>query len=188
MLTLDQEFKDIIYAAQDLSRDGYDNCIFIRCDFTKADLADISFTDCTFNQCDFSMANMDNIGLKDVQFIECKFVGTDLSKCSPFLLKMSFDNCQMDLSIFSEMKLKSTIFRDCQLKEADFTGSDLTEASFQDSDLSRAIFKNTNLTKTNFSLAQNYTLDPSKNILKKTIFSKNGVMGLLSNFDIKIVD
>jgi fluoroquinolone resistance protein len=85
------------------------------------------------------------------------------------------------------LKLKGTEFDNCSLKEADFTDCDLTEASFDFSNLERAIFQNCNLTKTDFREAKSYSFEPSQNILKKTKFSKDGVMGLLSRYDI-IVD
>ena len=90
----------------------------------------------------------------------------------------------MDLSQLSKLKLKGTEFKNCSMKEADFTDSDLTNASFDFSNLERAIFQNCNLTKTDFREAKNYSFEPSQNALKKTKFSKNGVMGLLSRYDI----
>ena len=85
------------------------------------------------------------------------------------------------------MKLKGTMFNNCSMKEVDFSECDLTESSFDSSNLDRAIFQNCNLTKADFREAKYYSFDPSLNTLKKTKFSKDGVMGLLSRFDI-IVD
>ncbi len=184
MTILDKTFNNIEFEAQMLSGDRYDNCEFLDCKFSKADLADISFMECTFKICDFSMAKMDNAGIKDVSFVECNFLGVDLSVSSPFLWKAGFDNCKMDLIIASNMNLKGTRFTNCSLKEADFTGANLTSASFDDSNLERAIFHRTNLEKTDFRMASNYTFDPSSNTLKKTQFSASGIMGLLSSYDI----
>jgi len=182
----DQSFKNINFEGQMLSRNGYDNCEFINCQFSNADFADVSFMECTFKICDFSMGKMDNAGIKDVSFEECNFLGVDLSVCSSFLWKASFDDCQMDLIIASGMKLKGTIFSNCSLKEADFTEADLTSASFDGCNLERAIFQQTNLEKTDFRNAVNYTFEPGANILKKTQFSSSGVMGLLAAYDIVV--
>ena len=180
----DEIFKNIEFDGQQLSRDGYDNCEFIECRFSKADLAEISFMECTFRICDFSLGKLDYVAFKDVAFEECNFLGVDLSVCSPFLWKASFENCQMDLIIASKMKLKGTSFNKCSLKEADFTESDLTSASFDGCNLERAIFQGTNLEKTDFRQAVNYSFEPGRNLLKKTRFSASGIMGLLSAYDI----
>jgi len=184
MRILDQTFKNVVFEKQMLSRDGYDNCEFIDCKFSDADMADVSFMECTFQICDFSMGKMDNAGIKDVSFEECNFLGVDLSTSSPFLWKACFDDCQMDLTIFSGMNLKGTNFSNCSMKEADFTEANLTLVTLDNCNLERAIFSGTNLEKTDFRKALNYSFDPSINLLKKTQFSTSGVMGLLSNHDI----
>ena len=184
MRILDQTFTNITFEGQMLSREGYDNCDFIDCNFSKADFTDVSFIDCTFKICDFSLAKMDNARIKEVEFVECNLIGVDLSVCSPFLWKANFHDCQMDLIIASGMKLKGTTFSSCSLKEADFSSADLTSASFDNSNLERAIFNNTNLEKADFTSALNYAFEPGNNILKKTRFSSEGIMGLLSNYDI----
>ena len=186
MRVSEETFTNIKFEEQMLSRDGYADCEFIDCKFSDADLADVSFMDCIFKVCDFAMGRLDNVGFKDVEFIDCNFLGLDLSVCSPFLWKASFKNCQMDLIIAADMNLKGTKFENCSLKEADFSRANLTEASFEGCDLTRAIFEGTNLEKTDFGEAINYSFDPGKNILKKTIFSSSGVKGLLSGFDIII--
>ncbi|MDF1698045.1 MAG: pentapeptide repeat-containing protein [Saprospiraceae bacterium] len=186
MKIFDQTFEHINFDRQLLSREGYDNCIFKNCTFSTADFADVSFMECTFKICDFSLAKMDNASIKDVSFIGCNFIGVDLSVCSPFLFKARFEECQMDLIIATKMKLKGTHFTNCSLKEADFSECDLSYVLFDKCNLERAIFHRTNLEKTDFRTAVNYTLDPSNNTLKKTIFSPAGVKGLLSSFDIII--
>jgi fluoroquinolone resistance protein len=188
MKILDQTFQNIDFDRQMLSREGYDNCEFIDCTFSSADFADVSFMDCNFKVCNFSLTKMDNARIKDVTFFGCNFIGVDLSVCSPFLWKASFDECQMDLIIAKEMNLKGINFTNCSLKEADFTEANLTSATFDNCNLERAIFHRTNLEKTDFTSAINYSFDPAGNILKKTLFSSSGVRGLLAPFDIIIRD
>jgi uncharacterized protein YjbI with pentapeptide repeats len=186
MKILDQTFQNIDFDSQMLSRDGYDYCEFIDCTFSSADFADVSFMECNFKVCNFSLAKMDNAGIKDVTFFGCNFIGVDLSVCSPFLWKASFEECQMDLIIAREMNFKGTQFINCSLKEADFTEANLTSVSFENCNLERAIFLRTNLEKTDFSEAFGYSFNPAANTLKKTLFSTSGVRGLLSSFDIII--
>lgn len=182
----DQTIKNVHFEGQMLSKDGYDNCEFINCQFTNADFADVSFIECTFRLSDFSMSKLDHAGIKDISFIECNFLGVDLSACSSFLWKANFEDCQMDLIIASGMNLKGTSFTNCSLKEADFTEANLKEVTFDGCNLERAIFQQTNLEKTDFRKANNYTFEPSNNILKKTKFSSSGIMGLLASHDIII--
>lgn len=188
MKILDQTFENIVFQSQMLSREGYDNCVFINCTFSNADFGDVSFMDCCFNVCNFSLAKMDNVQIKDVLFKSCNLIGVDLSVCSSFLFKAAFDDCQMDLIIATGIHLKGTHFTHCSLKEADFTEANLTSASFEGCNLDRAIFAKTNLEKTDFTKAVNYTFNPSNNILKKTKFSSSGIRGLLAPFDIIVED
>lgn len=68
----------------------------------------------------------------------------------------------------------------------DFTETQLTETLFDSCDLQSAIFENCNLEKADLRTAINYTLDPEKNNITKAQFSKDGVLGLLTKFDIRI--
>ena len=84
------------------------------------------------------------------------------------------------------MRLKETVFENCSLKEVDFSNADLAKASFSDSDLTNANFENTNLIRTDFRGANGITINPCVNKIKGAIFSKENVINLLSNFQIKI--
>ena len=54
--------------------------------------------------------------------------------------------------------------------------------------LEGAIFERTNLESSDFRTATHFTIDPEKNRLKKAKFSKEGVLGLLKNYDIVVED
>jgi len=62
----------------------------------------------------------------------------------------------------------------------------MTKCDFSNCDFEGAIFDNTDLSESNFKQAVNYSINPGKNKLKKTIFSMPDVVGLLNNLDIKI--
>jgi uncharacterized protein YjbI with pentapeptide repeats len=97
-----------------------------------------------------------------------------------------FINCILDLSSFTSVKLPKVKFKDSELKEVDFSEADLSGCVFDHCNLDRAIFDRTNLTRANFSNAINYSLDPGKNMVKKAVFSLNGLPGLLGKYDIVI--
>jgi uncharacterized protein YjbI with pentapeptide repeats len=82
--------------------------------------------------------------------------------------------------------MKKTVFAKCKLHEADFTETDLSLAVFAECDLTRAIFENTNLEKTDLRTAFNFSIDPSRNKVKKAKFSASGLSGLLGRFDLDI--
>ena len=73
------------------------------------------------------------------------------------------------------------------MEDVDFGEADLTEAIFDTCNLAQSIFEYSKLAKADFQTAYNYQIDPEINALKKTKFSKEGALGLLSKYDI-IVD
>ena len=82
--------------------------------------------------------------------------------------------------------MKNTLFNSCSLKEVDFTETNLTEVKMVNCDLSQAIFERTNLQKADFYSSFNFQIDPTNNTVKGAEFSKEGALGLLSGFGIKI--
>jgi uncharacterized protein YjbI with pentapeptide repeats len=164
----------------------YDNCTFVSCELSDADLTNRLFTDCTFIDCDLTNAKLHEAALKTVAFEGCKLLGLHFDDCRDFLFKVSFTSCNLELVTFREWKLKGTEFKDCVLRETDFTGADLQEASFDDCDLDRAIFERTDLRKADFRSARNYRFSPEENRLKGTRFSIEGLPGLLVEYGIVV--
>ena len=113
-------------------------------------------------------------------------IGIRFDVCHDFGLKMKFDNCSLNHSVFIGKKLKETSFSGCFINDCDFSNTDLSNANFANSDLRNSTFDKTNLTKADFTKAKNYRLDPEKNTIKKAKFSLPDVVGLLSNYDIEI--
>lgn len=186
VITENKVFERIDYTVNHLPRGEYENCSFLNCIFYNSDLSHITFRECKFDSCDFSLAKFKNTALNDVQFVGCKLVGVLFDECNPFLLSVSFENCQLKLAVFYKLKLKKTLFRNCNLQEADFTESDLSSAVFDDSDLNRAIFHKTNLEKADFRRSFQYSIDPELNRMKKAKFSRMGVVGLLDKYNLEI--
>ncbi len=162
--------------------------IFKDCDLSQHDLTSYDFVDCTFINCDFSMAIIEHVTFNDVRFEECKLIGLDFSKCSKFLFTVSFEECLLDYCLFLNNKMKKTVFKNCSMKEMTFAECELAESVFDECELARTMFERCNLEKCDFSSAYNYELMPSQNKIKKAKFAYPGVLGLLSDLDIKVVE
>jgi len=113
-------------------------------------------------------------------------LGLKFEQCNPFLLKVTFYKCVLNLSSFYKQKLKKTIFKDCTLNEVDFAEAELNEAVFANCDFHNATFSFTNIEKADFRTSYNYSIHPESNKLKKARFSREGIAGLLDRYDIII--
>lgn len=182
----DQLFEKLDYTSLPLAAGNYENCRFSHCNFAESDLARINFTDCEFDECNLSMVNLVEAQLYGVSFRHCKMLGVKFEYCNPNLFSVTFSDCMLDHSTFFRMKMKKTLFRNCRLHEVDFTETILHEAFFDDCDLLGATFSYTQLQKANLSTAFNFSIDPDANQLKKTIFSRDNLTGLLGKYDLVI--
>ncbi|MBC7438430.1 MAG: pentapeptide repeat-containing protein, partial [Flavobacterium sp.] len=68
----------------------------------------------------------------------------------------------------------------------DFMATDLSGVIFDNCDLYKSEFSKAIANKTNFKTSYNYNIDPSKTRIKKAIFSKENVKGLLYKYDLFI--
>jgi uncharacterized protein YjbI with pentapeptide repeats len=166
----------------------FENCKFVSCDFSYADLTNILFTDCRFEDCNLSLAIVANTGLQNIMFKHCKLSGVNFTKSRDFLFETHFESCTLDNAVFFRKKNKKASFKDCSLVETDFTEADLTDARFDNCNLNRAFFSSTILKNTDLSTSYNFTIDPDNNIIKKAKFSVQGLPGLLTKYDIRIVE
>jgi uncharacterized protein YjbI with pentapeptide repeats len=74
------------------------------------------------------------------------------------------------------------------MHEVDFSETNLSCAKFTNCDLLNAVFDRTNLLSAHLSTAENYNIDPTNNTIKNATFSYPGIIGLLKNFQVKIVN
>jgi uncharacterized protein YjbI with pentapeptide repeats len=100
---------------------------------------------------------------------------------------MHFNHCVLDFAKFYTLKLKRIVFIDCSMIAVDFMKADLTEAIFDRCDLYKAVFSNTILEKVDLRTSVNFSIDPEKNKLKKSMFSSQNVKGLLDKYGIVVV-
>lgn len=118
--------------------------------------------------------------------MNCKITGVHFHDCDPFLLKVQFEDCILQLASFYRLKLKNTVFSKCDLREADFTEADLNGSSLNGCDLANATFQDTILEKADLRTSFNYSVDPEGNRLKSAKFSRERVTGLLDKYKIVI--
>jgi fluoroquinolone resistance protein len=183
---LDQTFENIDHALNPLEAGEYENCSFSNCKFANGDLSNYSFIECKFSGCDLSMVKLGNTALKEVEFYECKMLGIRFDACLPFLLAMSFTNCQLNFCSFQGLKLKSTQFSHSILDEADFSNCDLNSTVFDYCRLERTTFNQCILLKADFRTATGFDIDPENNRMKSAKFSKDNLSGLLVKYSLDI--
>jgi len=187
MYYVDQVFEKDQFPAIGSAATQFEECTFKNCDFTAIDFYKSDFTKCTFEQCNLSMVKFGNIGFDQVQFTDCKMVGADFSPTKDFLFGVDFTNCILDYATFMKKKNKKAKFKNCSLKGTDFSEADLTSVSFENCDFNAAVFSNTILNGADFTSSYNFTIDPTRNPMRKAKFSPDGLAGLLTNYGI-IVD
>jgi fluoroquinolone resistance protein len=179
-------FEDLVLCETGLAGNEYEGCTFIRCNFSGVSLNGIVFSDCTFEDCNLAAVPLQKAAFRNVTFKNCRLLGLQFADCNPFLLELRFEDCQMQLCSFYQLKIPKTVFHNCQLREADFTQTDVTAGVFERCDLALAVFENSILEKADFRNAFDYVIDPTINRIRKARFSIDGVAGLLQQLDIEI--
>ena len=174
------------YSQSALAKGEYDNCIFKNCIFSDSDLSNVTFTECEFKDCDLSNVNLKHTVFNDMKFSNCKLLGMQFNHCSDFLFSVEFNECNLNLASFYQMKIKGTKFNSCMLQHVDFTETDLTSSLFNNCDFKAAIFERSILEKSDFRTSFNYVIDPEINKIKKAKFSMPEVLGLLRKYNIEV--
>ncbi len=183
----DHSFDKIDFTLTPPEKGEYEQCTFINCDLSQADLSDTKFIDCTFSGCNLSLARFKNTTFfQSVQFRDCKMLGLRFDQCSRFGFAIAVEQCNLSSASFYQLKLGKIVFKNVQLHEADFTECDLSGAVFDHCDLAGATFEQTILEKADFRTAFNFSIDPATNRIKKARFSLAGLPGLLGRYDIEI--
>lgn len=182
----DKIFQQVDYSDKELRNREFVRCHFVGCDFSNSDLRTNDFEDCTFETCNLSMANLQGVGLRNIVFKECKIMGVDFSSLNKFMFSFSFENCQLDYSIFYKTTLKKMQFVKTSLREVDFSEANLSNSVFKECDLLGAVFSRTNLEKVDFRTSTNIILDPDLNKMKKARFTINQLEVLLFKYDLDV--
>jgi fluoroquinolone resistance protein len=180
-------FEGIVYTEKAIKGREFQSCMFKKCDLSNTDLSHNKFLDCVFEDCNLSMVALDGSTLNEVAFVNCKMLGINFSSSISFLFSVKFDACILDYSSFMNRKMLKTPFLKSSLKEVTFSQANLAGSSFDGSNLMGAVFNRTDLSTVSFVNAYNYNIEPELNTLKNAVFSSQGLAGLLSSYQIKIV-
>jgi len=176
----DKNYSDVI--EQDIISDIH----FYWINFSLYDFWVKKFNDCIFEKCNLSNIPLRSTTFNNVEFVNSKIMWLKFVDINSVLSNFSFSDCNILLSSFYWSNLKNTKFNDCEVKECDFTNANLENAIFAYCDLEKSIIFNTNLKNTNFIWSYNFSIDPTKNKLSKTKFSRDNAIWLLSYLDIVI--
>ena len=179
----EEEF--IKYTDKNLDSIYFDNCTFIKCDFTKAEFYNCKFTECTFISCDLSLSILKNCTFNDVTFDNSRLIGLSWSSCEePF--DVMFKSCNLSQNSFHRLDLRKMRFINSLIKDTGYEDCNLENALFDNCDLEQTVFSNNNLKKANFETSKNYLIDPKQNDLQNALFSLPEALSFLSLLPIKI--
>ena len=184
---LDKQYNGITYGVDAVKFSEFEGCTFSGCDFSQCSFIAVTFIDSTFNDCNFNGAKINHTAFRGAFFNKCQIREVNFAMCDKLIFEIHFKACILDFSKFYALKIRGTTFTDCSLIAVDFMETDLTEVLFDNCDLYRALFMKSIANKADFTTSFNYTLDPEKNKIKKALFSKEGVKGLLAKHDIVVV-
>jgi len=183
----DKVFEGLDHAEKTTTGREFQSCTFKKCDFSNSNFAGNKFVDCVFDGCNLSMMRLQNSFLNNVEFYNCKILGVNFSECQNLLFSVRFENCILDYASFMSKKMLNTKFIKSSLKETTFSMAILTGSTFEQCELSGTVFNRTDLGGADFSTSYNYNIDPELNNIRKAVFSADGIPGLLTKHQIKIV-
>ena len=172
--------KDETVSAREFEDCRFEACSFINCIFDK-----VKFINCTFSECFLSVVKSAGSRFLETQFTRCKVTGFNWSKTDS-IRDLTFNECQLNYSDFSYLKIPGIKLLACEAKEVDFTEADLSTTDLQNTDFENSRFYHTNLSGADFRGARNFYIDVKNNVLKKTRFSFAGAVTLLNCLDIVI--
>lgn len=182
----EKEFNSVIYNENGMNFTEFEGCVFNHCNFSSCVFLAVTFIDCTFNDCTFDNAKINYAAFRTVFFNNCSIKAVNFAMCDKFIFEIHFKDCRLDFSKFYSIKMKETSFINCSCVAVDFMNADLTAIHFDHCDLHRSVFDKAVANKCNFLTSYNYTIDPTKTKLKKTVFSLQNVKGLLFRHDIVV--
>ena len=179
------EEKFIEYNDKKLNSIHFDNCTFVKCNFSKSIFNNCKFIECSFVDCDLSLSTLKSCTFNDVSFKNSRLIGISWSNCEePF--SVSFDSCNISQNSFHLLNLRQIKFINSLIKDTGFEQCDLESALFDDCDLELTSFINNNLKKANFETSKNYLIDPKQNTIEKAQFSLPEALSFLTLLPIKI--
>jgi fluoroquinolone resistance protein len=188
----DEKFTDFDVGGETFENLVFENCTFIHGSFADCILKNCQFNNCHFKECNLSLTSIEKSSFSRNIFEASQLIGLNWTLANwskrSLLKPFDFHRCILNYSIFMGIDLKDVEMIGCLAKEVDFSDSSLIRANCNGTDFTNSRFIHTNLTEADFSSAQNYMIDATLNVLKKTKFSLPEAMSLLHSLDIILVD
>ena len=179
----EEEFVE--YKDKNLDSIYFDNCTFIKCDFTKTVFFDCKFTECTFVNCDLSLSILRSCSFNDVTFDNSKLLGLSWSSC-PEPFNVEYNSCNISQNSFHLLDLRRIKFTNCLINDTGFEECNLEKSIFDNCDLQQTVFASNKMQQANFETSKNYMIDPKHNDIKGAFFSLPEALSFLSLLPIKI--
>lgn len=187
-----KSFSDINKKGDVISGVEFEDCTFVRCDFSDASFAKCRFISCSFSECDFNHAHLASSRFSDVEFQYCRMVSVNWAEAEwpRFLQSASirFRECVITESVFFGLSLEGVTIHACKAHSVDFRKAKLQGADMTYTDFTGSQFGGTDLTRADFSEATNYDIDVLNNEIKFARFSRFEAVRLLHGLDVEIVD
>ena len=187
----EQTFHDVGPGGEILRGKDFEDCRFDSCSFQETEFSACTFRGSRFVGCNLAVMNISNSRFVDVTFQRCKATGVDwtAAQVSTIGSSLTFDEqCVLDYSVFSGVKMRNAAIRDSTAREVDFSEADLAGCDFSGTDLTGARFNHTNLSKAHLEGAYGYSIDPSANQLAGARVSLPEAGSLLQIMGIRVVD
>ena len=97
-----------------------------------------------------------------------------------------FEKLDYTVERFTKAEYESCEFIQCNFLQVDLSNAVFINCSFKNCDFTNAIFDQTNLEKVDLRTSFNYSIDITKNKVRKSKHSKISALGLLDNFDVVV--
>jgi uncharacterized protein YjbI with pentapeptide repeats len=179
----DHAFSGLSCHDAELSEIEFFRCRFEGCQLVRSSVRGCRFEQCVFERCDLSLIRVTDSEFVGVRFLKTKMLGIDWTAAA-LPLSLAFVESIVNHSIFVGLSLQKMEMVQSTAHEVDFTRTNLTRAKLTETDFSGSRFADTNLSYADLSKATNYSIHPTMNRLKRTVFSLPEAVSLLSAFDI----
>lgn len=187
-----KSFSGLDLHGQEIGFKEFYNCVFRKCSFLETTFRSCRFVDCEFRECNLGLCRVKDCSFSNTRFQDSQVIGVDWTEASwpkrGFLRTVDFQSCALNHSTFIGLGLRGIELTRCFARDVDFTETDLSRANLSHTDLSQSRFLHTDLTEADLTGATNYSIAPTRNVLKKTKFSLPEAVSLLYGLDIILTD
>jgi fluoroquinolone resistance protein len=150
----------------------FENCLFLKVDFSGINIKGLHAKNCDFLMCDFDEANMVGVVLENCKFYDresmkgCYFRSTDLRRAI-------FKNCDISNGNFQRAIMFQSEFYDCKAQGVNLKFADFTHVISRTQIMAQAVLKNCNFKYASFEGVYLKGCDLSESIFINTDFTNS---------------